>query len=216
VPELTIRSYAQTDRQAVFRIAADTAFFGEPVEAYLDDRRLFCDIFYRYYTDLENEHSLVACSDEEVTGFLMGSLDTAEQQKRWYRETLLPTLWSALKGNYHLGGRTWRYLGGMTLASLRGEYVSCDLNLYPAHLHINIDQEWRGRGLGRRLMQTFLDQLCQHGVAGVHLNTSNLNEAACILYERMGFQLLASHPTRLWAHLITQPVENRCYGLKLK
>jgi ribosomal protein S18 acetylase RimI-like enzyme len=216
VAELTIQAYTPSDRSEVFRIAADTAFFGEPVEVYLDDRRLFCDIFYRYYTDLENEHSLIACAGDEVAGFLMGSVDTAMQQKRWYRETLLPTLWQALKGSYKLGTRTWRYLAGMALASLRREYVSCDLTQYPAHLHINIDKRWRGRGFGRRLMQGYLDHLRSLGVVGVHMNTTSFNEAACILYERMGFELLAAHPTHLWAGMVDQAVENRCYGLKLR
>lgn len=216
MPELTIRLYATADRQAVLRIAADTAFFGDPVEAYLEDRRLFCDIFYRYYTDFDIDHSLVACAGEEVIGFLMGSLDTAIQQKRWLRETLLPTLWQALKGSYRLGARTTRYLVHMAMASFRGEYASCDLKQYPAHLHINVDEGWRGHGLGRRLMQAYLDQLRRMDVAGVHLNTTSLNEAACSLYERMGFKLLAAHPTRLWAGLVEQRVENRCYGLKLK
>ena len=55
MPELIVRPYRQGDRDAVHRIAADTAFFGEPVEAFLDDRRLFCDAFCSYYTDLEPE-----------------------------------------------------------------------------------------------------------------------------------------------------------------
>lgn len=38
---LDIRPYRQEDREAVYRIAADTAFFGESVEHFLDDRRLF-------------------------------------------------------------------------------------------------------------------------------------------------------------------------------
>ena len=45
IDEVKIKPYQQSDRDDVFCIAADTAFFGEPVEAFLDDRRLFCDAF---------------------------------------------------------------------------------------------------------------------------------------------------------------------------
>ncbi len=69
MPDVTIRSYEHPDRQAVLRIAAETAFFGEPLEIYLDDRRLFWDVFYRYYTDLESEHGWVACAGDQVVGF---------------------------------------------------------------------------------------------------------------------------------------------------
>lgn len=47
--EFIIRMYKPSDRQDVLRISADTAVFGEPVEAILDDRRIFCDAFTAYY-----------------------------------------------------------------------------------------------------------------------------------------------------------------------
>ena len=40
-----VRRYKPQDREDIFRIAADTAFFGEPVETLLEDRRVFCDAF---------------------------------------------------------------------------------------------------------------------------------------------------------------------------
>lgn len=40
-----IRPYYPNDRDALFRIAGDTAFFGNPIEAYMEDRRLFLDAF---------------------------------------------------------------------------------------------------------------------------------------------------------------------------
>ncbi len=51
--ELTIRPYQQSDRAMVAGIAADTAAFSAPVEAFLDDRRLFFDASYRVYLDDE-------------------------------------------------------------------------------------------------------------------------------------------------------------------
>jgi hypothetical protein len=63
MPELLIRPYQPKDRESVFRIAADTAFFGAPIEAYMEDRNVFLDAFYAYYIDLEPEHAWVACSE---------------------------------------------------------------------------------------------------------------------------------------------------------
>lgn len=214
-PEPVIRAYKPIDRSAVFRIAANTAFFGEPVEAYLDDRRIFCDIFYRYYTDFESEHSWVASVGENVVGFVMGSVDTVRQQRVW-REKILPsTLLGVLRGQYRLGRLTWRYLARLTRASLEGEFPRCDLDQYPAHLHINLERDWRGHGLGRRLMEAFLQHLRQLGIPGVHLQTTNINTAAIHLYTRMGFALLAERPTHIWEGIIEKGVLNRCYGLRL-
>jgi len=216
MPNLMVRPYDPADRAAVHRIAADTAFFGEPVEAFWEDRRLFCDVFISYYTDMEPEHGWVACADEEVVGFLMGCLNTATQRRRVVQAILPGVVWRALRGRYRFGEFTWRYVAVLTRASLRGEFAHVDLAIYPAHLHINVDACWRGRGLGYRLIEAYLGQLRQLGVPGVHVITTSMNEAACRLYTSVGFRLLDVRPTRIWAHLVDRPVENRSYGLRLK
>lgn len=216
MPELDVRPYCSSDRQAVLDIAADTAFFGEPVEAFLDDRRLFWDAFYRYYTDWEPEHAWVACVDDHVVGFLMGCMNTEQQRRVVFREMWPRTMGNLIQGAYHLGKRTWRFVLRSALAFLRREYPSVDLNLYPAHLHINITAGWRGLGLGRRLLEAYLTQLRRLQVPGVHLETTNLNVIACHLYQRLGFRLLEARPTQMWVDLVHRPVENRCFGMKLE
>ena len=42
-----VRPYESRDRAAVLQIAADTAFFGAPAEAFLDDRRIMQDAFHK-------------------------------------------------------------------------------------------------------------------------------------------------------------------------
>ncbi len=85
MPDLVIRPYKPADRQAVFRIGGDTAFFGAPIEAYMEDRTAFLDAFYAYYTDLEPEHTWVAAANEEVVGFLTGCVDTRVHDRKIQR-----------------------------------------------------------------------------------------------------------------------------------
>ncbi len=208
-----IRPYERRDRAAVWQLAADTAFFGAPVEAFLDDRRLFCDAFYAYYTDLEPEHAWVAAAGPQVVGFVVGSVDMRRRNRRWRREMLPRVLKRALCGGYRLGRRTTRYGWRGLAAALRGEVPRVDLDAYPAHLHINVDGHWRGQGIGYALIQTCLARFWAEGVSGVHLNTTSLNEAACHLYEKVGFHVLDARKTTLWRGLIDEPVENRVYGI---
>jgi ribosomal protein S18 acetylase RimI-like enzyme len=215
MPESTIRPYQPADREVVFRIAADTAFFGEPVEAFFEDRHLFCEAFYRAYTDLETEQGWVACAGDNVVGFLMGCTDTVRLRRRLPRQILPETFWQILRGHYHIGARTRRYALGLALGALRGEFFQANPAFYPAHLHVNLARDWRGRGLGRRLIGTFLDELRRLSISGVHIHTTSLNRAACRLYEKLGFCLLDSRPTRLWEYVLDQPVRNLCYGLRI-
>jgi ribosomal protein S18 acetylase RimI-like enzyme len=215
MPLLNIRPYQANDREAVFRIAADTAYFGEPIEIYMEDRNVFLDAFYSYYTDLEPEHAWVACAQDQVVGFLMGCADAHVHGKKFRRLILPRLIGNLLRGKYRFGKRSFGYLAGLVGALLRGEFTQADLEMYPAHLHINVDAAWRGHRLGQRLMETYLQQLRGLGVPGVYLETTSLNEVACRMYEKMGFRLLERRPDRFWAKWFEHAVENRCYGLKL-
>ena len=215
MPKLTIRPYQPTDREMVFRIAADSAFFGEPVEAFFEDRRLFYEAFFRAYTALEAEQGWVACAGDEVVGFLMGCTDTVRLRRRLARQILPEATWQILRGRYHIGARTRRYALGLALGALRGEFFQATPTFYPAHLHVNLARDWRGRGLGRRLTEAYLYVLQRLGIPGVHVHTTSLNMAACRLYEKLGFRLLDSRPTRLWEYVLDQPVRNLCYGLRI-
>ncbi len=213
--EIDIRPYQYIDRKEVFRIGADTAFFGKPIEAYLDDRNAFLDAFYAYYTDLEPEHSWVVTVDKRVVGFLTGCVDTRFHNQQIQKVIIPRVAGNLLKGKYHFGRRSWKYFAGLLTGYIRGEFTRVDFNKFPAHLHINVEAAWRGYKLGQRLMEAYLDQLRRLGIRGVYLDTTSLNEAACRLYMKMGFRLLDYRPARFWAQLVGHPVENRCYVLSL-
>jgi ribosomal protein S18 acetylase RimI-like enzyme len=215
MPEFIVRPYQSADREAFFHIGADTAFFGAPVEAYMEDRNVFLDAFYAYYTDLEPEHAWVACADGQVVGFLAGCVDSRLRERN-YRRVILPRLIRAiLRGRYHFGRKSLAYIAGIAGGALRGEFSHVDWETYPAHLHINVDSAWRGHKLGQRLMEAYLGQIRELGIAGVYLDTTSLNEVACQMYVKFGFRLLETRPNRFWAKRFGHPVENRCYGLQL-
>jgi ribosomal protein S18 acetylase RimI-like enzyme len=209
MPDALIRPYQASDQPEVFQIAADTAFFGEPVEAFLEDRSLFCDAFVRYYTTHEARYVWVAI------GYLLGCAETSLQTGRWMRHILSNVMGGVIGGRYQIGRRTLSYALGMVTGFVRGEVPGVKLVDYPAHLHINVKGGSRGSGVGRRLIEAYLGQLRQQGVRGVHLETTNLNQAACHLYEKTGFQILGAHTNRFWTKRLGIQVENRRYGLKL-
>lgn len=57
---------------------------------------------------------------------------------------------------------------------------------YPAHLHINLSPECRGKGVGSDLIQAFVLFLRQENVKGVHLVTSK-DARNVVFYRRNGF-----------------------------
>ncbi len=212
----SIRLYRRSDRADVLLVGADTAFFGEPVEIYMEDRRLFCDAFLAYYTDLEAPSCWIAEVDGRVVGFLAGCPDSATKPRRYLRFVLPSLLRGVIQGRYRWGPRTRNYARRVVGALLHREAPHVDFAMYPAHFHLNVAAKFRGLGLGRRLTQAYANQLRLLRVRGVHLMTTSLNVAAWRLYEGLGFRLLDSRPTRMWRGLVDQEVENRTYGLAIR
>jgi len=209
-----IRPYEKRDREAVYRLAADSAFFGDPVEAFLDDRALFCGAFVAYYVDYEPERLWVAEVDGFVVGYVLGCGDT---QKRLVvvRSRILPVvLCGLLRGRYQIGRKTLRLSWRFLLDRLEHLPPTVPLARFPGHLHINVAALARGHGIGGELLRTSLTQFWATGVPGVHLRTTDHHRAACHLYEKVGFQLLDARPTHVWRELLAYPVENRVYGIK--
>jgi ribosomal protein S18 acetylase RimI-like enzyme len=213
--DIFVRHYHPTDLQSVFDISADTAFFGDPAEAFLEDRCLYNDAFTRYYIEHEADHVWVAEGSETVIGFLLGCINTIYQSTHWRNYIVNTVLVKALSGSYKLGRRTAGYAMGMLLGLLREEKPIVDMVVYPAHMQIDVMQGYRGMGVGQRLIDAYLEQLRQLRVRGVHLGTTSHNQTACRLYEKMGFQLLESHPNRFWTKKLGMAVNNRSYGLIL-
>jgi ribosomal protein S18 acetylase RimI-like enzyme len=211
-----VRRYQAADREAVHRIGGDTAFFGLPIETYMEDRQPFLDMFMAYYTDHDAQYAWVAVGGGQVVGYLTGCPDS-DRHDRVVREQIRPQVlrWF-LRGRYRIGPRSRRYIFRLALASMRREYTEPDHAVYPAHLHINVAEGWRGRGLGRQLLTAYLDQLRAAGVVGVHLGTTTFNRAAVHLYRSLGFEVLSACRSRMWEGLIDEPVENLSLGLRLE
>jgi ribosomal protein S18 acetylase RimI-like enzyme len=213
--DLIVRPFQASDRESVFRIGADTAYFGAPVEAYMEDRNIFLDGFYAYYIDLEPDHAWVASANGEVVGFITGCVDSRSQGRKYARFILPRLMINLFRGKYHFGRHSLEYFWGLLSGFVRHEFAHVDWNVYPAHLHINVDAAWRGHKLGQRLMQAYLDHLRNLRVKGVYLDTTSLNETACRMYEKFGFRILDSRPVRFWSRRFNKPVYNLCYGLLL-
>ncbi len=72
-------------------------------------------------------------------------------------------------------------------------YFEEKADLYPAHLHIDIEEPYTGGGNGRRLMETLLDTMRVHGVRGITFGAAPNNARAVGFYEHLGFVQLTEH-----------------------
>lgn len=64
---------------------------------------------------------------------------------------------------------------------------------FPAHLHVNVDDGARGRGVGARLVERFMVHARARGIAGVHIVTG-AGMRNVRFYERLDFREVARAP----------------------
>lgn len=210
-----MRPFTNGDAAGVRSIYADTAFFGAPVERYFDDRDLFADLGVTAYLRSFPDYVYVATAGAVVAGYVLGS-PSGDAGVRRENMRLLPGIAAGIvSGRYRIGRKTIAYVARLTRAALRGELLEINDPSYPANLHINVDRDYRGHGLGTALMHSYLERLRQEGVEGVHLVTTDENQAALHLYHKLGFRQLASKRTRLWRPYLGRDLSLIALGLPL-
>lgn len=196
--DVIIRPYKLSDRSAVRQICCDTADRGGPVESIFFDRATFADLLMNYYTDFESAALWIADYKGQVVGYLAGCLDTQRynQLMLWY---VVPnTIIRAIIRGVLLRIRTWRILKSLLRSwQLGGFKRNIPLDKYPAHLHVNVKENFRGQHIGRRLIERFLRQVKAAGLKGIHLTVNEKNASACRFFEQMGFTALSRHPMSL-------------------
>jgi GNAT superfamily N-acetyltransferase len=212
--EVVIRKYTKVDRQALRDIAWDTAFLGEPADAFFDSRQILQDFLTAYFTDYEGQSCFVAEAGGKVIGYLIGAKDTVVLEKI-FRDKILPRLFMNLFFSCAVfKKKNFFYILGCLRSSLSGEFRMPDFSKdYPATLHINIDKDWRSQHIGAKLMGAYLDYLRRENVSGVRLATAS--DKAADFFSKQGFTLLHRGRRSYFGHILNSDIPIFIYGKKI-
>jgi ribosomal protein S18 acetylase RimI-like enzyme len=180
-----IRPYRPEDREAVADICVRTAHEGGDSRPHYDDPGIFPATFALPYVTLEPDLAFVLDDGHgRAVGYVLGAADTPRFVEA-FRATWLPSV-------------THRHPEPSGTPSTPDEEIVHLLHhpermlvpevaAYPAHLHIDLLPDWQGRGHGRALMRTLLQNLQDKGVPAVHLSMVTANTPARAFYDRLGF-----------------------------
>ncbi len=177
------------DLPGAYRVCLLTGDAGKDASDKLRDPDLLGHVYVGPYITRGLGTQLVAVDDEGVAGYLLSADDTLA-----YEDWAEAEWWPSLRARY-------TPLAG---ASMDAELIRLihapertpeDLVAeYPAHLHIDLLERLRGRGLGRVLIERLLDELRGRGVPGVHLGVDIDNANGIGFYEHLGFREVAREP----------------------
>ena len=191
-----------------------TAFGGDTAVRLFDDDEILADALTLYFTDHEPSSCFVAERSGKVIGYIIGSKDVSSMN--WtLRLKIIPLLLlkAFLKGVF-FRKKDIRFFLHCASSFFKGEFSAPDFTKeYPATLHINLDKDARGLGLGTRLIENYMGFLREAGVKGVALGTAS--ERAKQFFERSGFGLLFDKTRSFMRYQTGHDVQYYIMGRKL-
>jgi GNAT superfamily N-acetyltransferase len=204
-------AHTEADWQGVRSLCCQTGNGGDPI----DPARwpLFAELWIGPYQRLVPEWTYVAEAEGRVVGYLTGCPDTAAfRRARRFRVT--PRLLVAIAYRRYTWNADARRTVELALrlrpdveSRLAARLPSDLTRTHPAHLHMNVDAEYRRRGIGGVLIERYAQDVAAAGVPGIHLFCG---AAARRFYARQRFTDLAAcevSPGR-WVYVLGRQLES--------
>jgi len=212
--DVLIRSYRKEDKPSIREISFETAFLGHPADVFFTDQEILADTLTLYFTDHEPESCIVAEADGGVVGYLTGAKN-ASTLNRIFLLNILPRLFlKALLRRTFFDTQNRAFAFRCLKSYFKGEFQMPDFSRdYPATLHINIRQGFRGQGVGARLMDAYLQYLASEKVAGVQLST--MSSEAAVFFQSQGFEVLGQRPRSYFRTLLGKDIVVMTLGKRI-
>ena len=201
--DFQVRNYQPSDRNSVRALCCETGFLGNPIDPVFEDRELFADFLTDYYLKHEPDSAFVVIKDGALKGYLLGS--------RYPRKHQL----HSLTQNIVYGGKVLSRYFGYRQESRRFIHwmISKAWREVPAaprtvgHFHINILPEAKSIRVCRKLIETYLRYLYDHGIKMVHAQIVTFEDRRGFkLFERYGFKVLNQSEITKYREFTDQPV----------
>ncbi|MBE7699073.1 GNAT family N-acetyltransferase [Oerskovia sp. Sa1BUA8] len=184
LPLRPARTTDPTEVDRLYDICLRTGADGGDASARFSDPRLLGEIYLGAYLAFEPGLAFVADDGTGAVGYVVGTADTREFEERCERDW-----WPALRARYPLDVFPPEAADAGLVRLLHAPPTADPevLDLFPAHLHVDLLPAAQGGGNGRRLLGLLFDALRERGVQGVHLGVSETNTSAIGFYEHLGF-----------------------------
>lgn len=170
-----IRNVEEKDRKAIENICLATA--SEELRKTESSRKFTLQLYNRYYTRMAKKHSFVSVdTDGKIEGYIL----CAPHFDTFYREFMRKEGKEIFKKSFSKGIYA---LGSLLLQKPFAKQ-------YPAHLHIDILEEYQNKGLGKKLMHTLKAHLKDMNCKGIFLVVGKENHRAVAFYQKQDFHIL--------------------------
>ncbi len=187
--DLRIRKYHPSDITTLYKICLLTSNKGNDVKEFKEYPDLLGHLFVGPYVTLEPELCFVLLKDYEPCGYILGTKNSNEFHNQCETKWFPP-----LRKRYMLPEQTDKTrLANIKRVLHKGHKPKDNFKLFPAHLHIDILPIAQGKGMGKKLMLEFMNELKRHDVQGLHLEVGKANTNAIDFYKHLGFDIIKEY-----------------------
>ncbi len=173
---VTVKPYEEKYREDVKLICMNTG----PGSVFTDEKKrdYILTTFCYYYIEKEPENVFLIVDENDVAqGYIFGATDF-NSYIRAFRPYLKKVRKTGISNFF------------TAIAEISGHFLF--KKKYPAHLHINLNNDFRRNGNGSLLMKAQLENMKSKGVKGIMLITGSRNIPAINFYKKNGFKSIMS------------------------
>jgi len=165
----TIRGYQEKDYENLREVCFVTA-----TGPYKNNKDITAALFCEYYLEQEGEHCfVVANKDDNAVGYILCAPNYQEFTKK-FKKYKMPKIKKLSFKEY-------------VLHNLEFWFMKKIGKEYPAHLHIDILDDYQRMGLGHKLISKLMLHLSEIGVEKLHLGCAANNVKGVSFYKKLGF-----------------------------
>lgn len=188
-PTASIRPATIHDLPGAYRVCLQTGNSGADATDDFRDPDLLGQVYVGPYIVGAPDLAFVVTDDQGVAGYTFGVNDTNEFEA-WAEQEW----WPALREQHPSIPGDSADAEIIRMLYTRPPSDPGVLEIYPAHLHIDLLPRVHGQGFGRALIERLLAALRDNRARGVHLGVGANNINAIEFYRHLGFTTLAKHP----------------------
>lgn len=185
----SLRKAQWADYAALNRVCLLTGDSGKDATAREDDPDLLGLIYAVPYQVFSPEFAFVVQGPNGVAGYILGTPSSQKFYARVGREWFPPL--AKRLNDPGPDESVWVGSDWARRAIHHPQFVyPAVLHEYPAHGHIDLLEEARGRKIGSRGLRLMMERLAATGISGMHLQVSPQNVGALAFYRTLGFTQL--------------------------
>lgn len=200
------------DERQMGDLVFNNAFLGQPFDVICPCKRWFSNVVLAAYIKYqpENIHVAIDQASGRLIGYLTGSTGGEQFERKQYDlvRRQVVSLAASLTMPWTLFDHSSRLFA--THVIFKGERERPTHPQSGVHWHFQVDENFRGMGIGTKLLQRFVDDAIETDFGLIWAEVSAYPKKPPKYFEERGWSIYDARPTEIFGDHVDFPVETLC------